>query len=53
MESIRNINYCPTSITVKQLWLIKYVSPLLFRDNQNTGDLIPDNNDLERGITIT
>jgi GTP-binding protein len=27
----------------------------LFRDNQNTGDLILDNNDLERerGITIT
>jgi GTP-binding protein len=53
MESIRN-QLLPTSITVKQLWLIKLCIKL-FRDNENAGDLILDNNDLERerGITIT
>ncbi len=45
----------PTLTTVKRLWLTKsWYHCQLFRDNENTGDLILDNNDLERerGITI-
>ena len=41
---------------VKQPWLIKLcITVSFFVRNENTGDLILDNNDLERerGITIT
>ena len=40
---------------VKQHWLIRfYTATNIFRDNQETGELIMDSNDLEResGITI-
>ena len=45
-----------TLTTVRLHWLIKLcITVNLFRENENTGDLILDNNDLERerGITIT
>ena len=56
MESIRNIaiiahvDHGKTTLVDKIMYHCQ-----LFRDNQNTGDLILDNNDLERerGITIT
>jgi GTP-binding protein len=56
MESIRNIaiiahvDHGKTTLVDKIMYHCQ-----LFRDNENTGDLILDNNDLERerGITIT
>ncbi|MCK8141719.1 translational GTPase TypA [Flavobacterium sp. I-SCBP12n] len=56
MESIRNIaiiahvDHGKTTVVDKIMYHCQ-----LFRDNENTGDLILDNNDLERerGITIT
>src|SRR5213078_2697030 len=55
MESIRNIaiiahvDHGKTTLVDKIMYYCQ-----LFRDNENTGDLILDNNDLERerGITI-
>ena len=56
MESIRNIaiiahvDHGKTTLVDKIMYHCQ-----LFRENENTGDLILDNNDLERerGITIT
>jgi GTP-binding protein len=56
MESIRNIaiiahvDHGKTTLVDKIMYHCQ-----LFRDNENAGDLILDNNDLERerGITIT
>ena len=56
MDAIKNIaiiahvDHGKTTLVDKILYHCE-----LFRDNQNTGDLILDNNDLERerGITIT
>ena len=56
MEAIRNIaiiahvDHGKTTLVDKIMYHCQ-----LFRDNENTGDLILDNNDLERerGITIT
>ena len=50
---IQTLRSSPTLTTVKLHWLTKYKASI-FRDNEETGELILDNNDLERerGITI-
>jgi GTP-binding protein len=55
MESIRNIAIIAHVDHGKTTLVDKIITVSYFCDNENTGDLILDNNDLERerGITIT